>query len=1050
MKRLLVGGGLGLALSALSVLAPSGALASTATPGEVQITMSGFVGTDALTDFPVLVRLSRDRIAQIDWDSVVLAGPDAVAFFDASGNEIPCDVDTWNTDGESLIWVKVPTLASAGDTITMKWGVGLKRTTTSADVWSDYAVVHHFSGAEDSVCTDSSGNGFKATLPSSVSEIQSAKIGNGVYKTSGTIVVDNYASLGLGGTFTASGWFYMEQRTGYESFFNNKTNWNEGNGFSTNMQNDNKKLFYAGAATPTYTDISLSDSVVGRWIYFTIAFYTKDGKNYLVRIYENGKDYADKSATNPGESNLNLQIGGSNLKGFVDEIRIRKSMTWLAWGKNDYATQTDANYCSYELVSNPIAEYGEEPVVTYDGAPSSQAGDTVSIQVPYNVLWGGDEGARADVHALWGTDPENLTDTVVARGVLGTGVGTVDDVKPDTDYYVVLYATNGEKSSDRTVVKPVHAAGQHALLGVSVTSDATTYTVSGTVRPGIGVTTVTLRYSFNSDALDQTKLVCTKEIGDDPAFSCTIEAPQIGDTLHGRIEVVNEWESTTWGRYVFESQTDKASQALTDTTPREWTWLATEPANWQTAENWSASGVTGFPNAAGATAKFDPAGAALTAELTDGVTVKTIKVSDGVTTVKGDGQTLSLGGISYSGGEEAMPTLVLDGVKVEGTVDRSTFLANGRPAGLWVKGGTAITIVTPKGVAENIVKGSRYRASGEGSKIVFRDNTIRWHSGLTSDWEWLAEDGGTIDGQGFMHVGSMDDTRDVRFIAVNGGTVKPGSGLNRTCMEFGGIIVAVTNRGTMAFGAANANPNDGAPCFTCNSRFTIHDGNVTGNINLASNNVVEVTGEGGLSTLGTINYPSYAFGNRIHFTGCTATIGDLTMANGRNNAVIVEDATVTNTSHWIYTWSKSGVPNENHPDANIVFRGTTPNVRVTGSASGVGAVMGWSAPLTDPITLVFEPVGEGFAAAPISVQTMSSMYEYLPIRVDGKKYRGPRQLMPLMTCDKGWKSRPTAEAIEANLPEGALPKDAHLKWSADNKTLCVDMPSRLGFMIFVR
>ena len=63
MKRLLVGGGLGLALSALSVLAPSGALASTATPGEVQITMSGFVGTDALTDFPVLVRLSRDRIA---------------------------------------------------------------------------------------------------------------------------------------------------------------------------------------------------------------------------------------------------------------------------------------------------------------------------------------------------------------------------------------------------------------------------------------------------------------------------------------------------------------------------------------------------------------------------------------------------------------------------------------------------------------------------------------------------------------------------------------------------------------------------------------------------------------------------------------------------------------------------------------------------------------------------------------------------------------------------------------------------------------------------
>ena len=102
----------------------------------------------ALANFPVLVRISETSL-----DGFLYADcptGDCIWFTDALGADIPFEVDTWDTAGESLVWVSVPSLSSAA-TITMHWNAagapaGLP---AASEVWTlaGYNAVWHFNGS---------------------------------------------------------------------------------------------------------------------------------------------------------------------------------------------------------------------------------------------------------------------------------------------------------------------------------------------------------------------------------------------------------------------------------------------------------------------------------------------------------------------------------------------------------------------------------------------------------------------------------------------------------------------------------------------------------------------------------------------------------------------------------------------------------------------------------------------------------------------------------------------------------------------------------------
>ena len=83
----------------------------------VKFTVAGYNGgAEVQTNFPVLVRLSTS-ITGFDYNDFYnknaadLSLID-IGFVDAEGNGLSYEIDTWDTSGESLVWVNLPVMTN--------------------------------------------------------------------------------------------------------------------------------------------------------------------------------------------------------------------------------------------------------------------------------------------------------------------------------------------------------------------------------------------------------------------------------------------------------------------------------------------------------------------------------------------------------------------------------------------------------------------------------------------------------------------------------------------------------------------------------------------------------------------------------------------------------------------------------------------------------------------------------------------------------------------------------------------------------------------------
>ena len=111
----------------------------------VDITVAGHVNADneplfELENFPVLVRISETGIRGFSYSQIQADGKDLV-FTSTDGDVIyPHEIDTWNTSGESLVWVLLPKMQN-GTTFRMMWGdetiTEAPGYTTDGKMWTD-------------------------------------------------------------------------------------------------------------------------------------------------------------------------------------------------------------------------------------------------------------------------------------------------------------------------------------------------------------------------------------------------------------------------------------------------------------------------------------------------------------------------------------------------------------------------------------------------------------------------------------------------------------------------------------------------------------------------------------------------------------------------------------------------------------------------------------------------------------------------------------------------------------------------------------------------
>lgn len=120
-----------------------------ATRYQMRIDLSGYTRPAPLTNFPLLVILGTNRAG---FAYSQLASPDGsdLRFTAADGvTELPYEIDAWNTNGNSYVWVQVPKL-TAKIWITASWGDVSQATspgyTTNGAVWDgNYKGVWHLS-----------------------------------------------------------------------------------------------------------------------------------------------------------------------------------------------------------------------------------------------------------------------------------------------------------------------------------------------------------------------------------------------------------------------------------------------------------------------------------------------------------------------------------------------------------------------------------------------------------------------------------------------------------------------------------------------------------------------------------------------------------------------------------------------------------------------------------------------------------------------------------------------------------------------------------------
>ena len=434
-----------------------------------------YEGASELSGIPVLVKLAANSPVGFSYSDCAAGGGD-IRFSDANGEAIPFEIDTWNTEGESLVWVK-PTSLAKGTTFTMHYSGTPAEANNPTAAWTEYTGVWHF----NELGTDTTSNS-KGLFPNSTSVEgidghlsvasfagEPGKFGSsfcpndatdynkGNFNDGGVWVVDSGDSspLDANGNLTISGWIKHRNWTKYNNdkiFFKrlDATSTTEG-GFivdSNSTADNNGRLQVRssnGSARQRDEGYEGPDSRKD-WVYVTVAFTTKNNQIFL---YENGVELYAGKGTYKGkveDNDMPLAFGNSPVivdsatgtganawNGWIDEVRYSTSTKSAEWIAAEYAAMASESFLSAGTVVSAAPVLGEV-VVNSEATKATISGMIVSV---------GTGATAADVYLAIGPSAEELGEAKkIASGVTDSYSHIISGLASQTTYCYELTVVN--------------------------------------------------------------------------------------------------------------------------------------------------------------------------------------------------------------------------------------------------------------------------------------------------------------------------------------------------------------------------------------------------------------------------------------------------------------------------------------------------------------------------------------------------------------------------------------------------------------------------------
>ena len=318
------------------------------------VSVPGYDVAETLVNFPVLFRLAEDSPEGFSYAACRADGND-ILFTDAGGNVIPHEIEKWDPEGESLIWVNLPKLAK-GTTFRFCYGnASVEEPAPAANVWSDgFAGVWHLDetgtaataidatgrGNDGVAATWSTGGLDEMTAEGDGAICGARRIGttkNNYYQTPSSTAFD------LGSTFTVSAWI-RGTGTAQSRLFGHKSGWNTASGWEI-LWTSGTMIAPRGSGGDTERARSLGNSAT-TW---THAVWVFNGAS--VSTYSNGVKSGDDSVITPVvDASRALAFGSASSQGSyngsLDEVRIMGGAANALRIKADYDTVTSAEFLS--------------------------------------------------------------------------------------------------------------------------------------------------------------------------------------------------------------------------------------------------------------------------------------------------------------------------------------------------------------------------------------------------------------------------------------------------------------------------------------------------------------------------------------------------------------------------------------------------------------------------------------------------------------------------------------------------------------------------------
>lgn len=345
---------------------------------EAVLTVAGAANGVSLANFPVLVRISESRIDGFAYSQLSSPTDGAdLRFTDEDGNFLNHDIDTWNPDGESLVWVSVPTLAN-GETIIMRWGNETPaEVNDSAAVWSaaGYVQVWHFSTG---VTTDATGRGLSLTLSPTGIAANSSDLLGGCYTNDNTAAEGVQAYIDLPGhdalldspsNRTITAWYRPDENFHFidgtvNILFTNKRSFNNA-GLDCIYFNHNIRIRTTGQSN--FTQHYRSNCMqIGTWAHVGAVLIDNDD-SLDGTIFKDGQRFAQGSSLSEtagaqltsisavdgvftiGNFSGAHDYGNYPFHGDMDEFRVNRTVLSDEWMKEEYATVATDGYLTYGM-----------------------------------------------------------------------------------------------------------------------------------------------------------------------------------------------------------------------------------------------------------------------------------------------------------------------------------------------------------------------------------------------------------------------------------------------------------------------------------------------------------------------------------------------------------------------------------------------------------------------------------------------------------------------------------------------------------------------------